>query len=108
MAMYYWICPNCFISIHEDKLTCNCGYVTTRAEVDKYKIELKEIASRKEETVRKLKEDKQEALARKNEEERLALENQKEQQRLVIEKQKEQQRLTLEKQKEERLNLNVA
>lgn len=45
MSMMFWICPECNISIHEDNLRCNCGYVASRSEVGINKMPLSEVAS---------------------------------------------------------------
>jgi len=108
MALYYWICPVCGTSVYEDYLECNCGYFTTREEVEKNKLELKEIDTRKEEI--KKKEEEQKALEKKREEEkRLAFARQKEQQILEFEKRKEERLKSIEKRiekrKEEKLEL---
>jgi hypothetical protein len=102
MAFNYWTCPSCGILVHEDYLKCNCGYVTTREEVEKIKEDLANIS---EEQKRRRQEEHQQALEKKKEEKRLAFARREEQQRLEFQKQKEERLRSIEKQKEEKLKL---
>lgn len=43
MALYYWICPNCGISVYEDYLECRCGYVATEKDVESSKVKLQDL-----------------------------------------------------------------
>ncbi len=81
MALNYWLCPKCGISVYQDHLRCNCGYITTREEVEKIKCSIYDLEEKRK--IRR-KEEEQKALEKKKEEERLAIEKQKEENKKVL------------------------
>jgi len=100
MAMYFWICPECGLSLPEDYLKCTCSYVTTKEEVEKNKLELKEIARERlnKREVHKV------ALEKKSEEERRELQRKKEEERKELEEYEKMKAQRIQKIKDKKQN----